>query len=241
MVCAAERWDVITAYFPWCLICLQETLSLVLSKQNAVILWGWIGWLDFSELDVAVQRHRPAGPALQMWSPWGGLQLGLKLRRQRVKGSSPLVYSDSYHSLWSVCQWWGLVTAVPLTSFWTLGVGNFPGRCHVCLCLWKSIITVKQEQSRIFSLWPVNHIDHQVLLEVGGDNIWTVPSLNIFSPITGMFFEFERMQPCGAETVWRRLSFSSWSVVYAEGGGLRAVGRIRWGKCEGSNRAGREC
>lgn len=58
--------------------------------------------------------------ALQMWrrcgSPQGGLQPGLKLRRQWVKGTSPLVYSDSYHSLSFVRQYWDPVTAVPLTS-----------------------------------------------------------------------------------------------------------------------------
>ncbi len=45
----------------------------------------------------------------------GGLLPGLKLRRQRVKGTSPLVYSDSYHSLSFVCQCCDPVTAVPLT------------------------------------------------------------------------------------------------------------------------------
>lgn len=41
----------------------------------------------------------------EVWeSSEGGLQPTLKLRRQRVKGTPPLVYSDSYHSLSFVCQ-----------------------------------------------------------------------------------------------------------------------------------------
>lgn len=67
---------------------------------------------------------------LRCGSPVGVLQPGLKLRRQRVKGTSPLVYSDSYHSLSFVCHCWDLVTAVPLTLFiwwlfWTLRVRNY--------------------------------------------------------------------------------------------------------------------
>lgn len=79
----------------------------------------------------------------------GGSQPWLKLRRQRVKGTSPLVYSDSYHSLSFVCQCRGPVTAVPLTSFiwwplWTLELGpQINLQRYFCLSLVDSSVWFK--------------------------------------------------------------------------------------------------
>ena len=120
----AKCWTVIKAEL-WSCEVVAEGLSSEKVKHWFLYVEAPVGWTCSPDVVEVWETLRRGG---------GGVVFAArtKLRRQRVKGTSPLVYSDSYPSLSFVCQCRDLVTAVPLTSlmwwpFWTLRVGNHFG------------------------------------------------------------------------------------------------------------------